>query len=547
MLQQIYDETIKKDEFIEIFTKYYGEAHRKKITKLINNTTFVLVPQRPEHFKLSKLINSKLPELKDFKIGTISNFLISAKTCILNEDLTPLLNYPCAKYFGLSEETLTIGENGKHQFKNKDFQKATILKILQICENTDEFNINQADQELKQTRITQINKQAENYKSNLIKNFINQCQTLEPNQNAQMSDSPLNEIYLELLFDLTLPLDEFNNEKSFEAQIVETQLVKNFNEVFETSYTSWEQFTNDPKFINIIQLYKDSLTKFEKINKLQSIKEEQVNKNAEIIQKYCPNLSLDVISSIIKDYDKNPLKLGSALSTFSETNNKPLIMFPINEKFTISTILHEINHICQVHINKKTKNNITGLNVEENESHRALNEAINEYLTQDLMKEVDTSHLSKSISLYANSSYNSNIDLIRPFLDEYKKILKEVMISKNPMLLKDKLLRKENFNKLTELLNDKNSCKEHEYLKELTQITGTQFASVKDIIENKDLLKNQELTYNLKKYINLVLETDSLCQNLIEHKQELLRGKHVDLTKKSLLNSLQNPLQDFAI
>lgn len=474
MIKNYYEELIDKPYLVEKFVKYYGERARSKIEYLFYSTCFVLVPYKVKNYEFRKFIIKKYPQLIKF-----DNL----------EIITHIMNY--------------INNSNYDSSLSIYFTDSIIEDVLK------EFNINELYNE---------HNPFEDILNDLSRNFISLCKKINNEKSHKLSSN-----YKETLSDINKISDLILKNVPYEKWKPEfsSETVRLFNKLFNTRHPNWESVLKDKKY-KFILCYLNSLNeKFNhlKYNNLLKDNNELVDDLIKLINSdnICKGFSTDDIVEAYTHFTKNSVGFTKRCIDNFET----YIFLPLSDSTCLEALLHELHHLFSI----QPFNYNLGFK-SERDDYEELNEIINQYLTLDMMKTLDFSSLNFPVDRKMDSEYNKGVEILKPFLDEYKEIIINLLNSNHPMDLKSKMIGDKNFNKLSEyakflLSSDYNT----NYFNLYSKLIKKSINSANDIILNaeelklklKNLANNNHITV-----VNTLVDIKNFTNTLIENKHKFI-------------------------
>jgi len=146
------------------------------------------------------------------------------------------------------------------------------------------------------------------------------------------------------------------------------------------------------------------------------------------------------------------LDSGNTMAAY--TSDKDMVKIPLDENTSYSVIMHEVNHGLSrwkktetikfpsvgtepstIEVYMAAFNTLDEMDEKEDLNTTTFNEIVNEYLTQEVMKEVTKEEMNnKPVFKNKECNYTSGVNIMKPFLDKYKKVLIQSQVNRGDMI-----------------------------------------------------------------------------------------------------------------
>jgi len=478
---------VEKDKLITLFVSYYGEQYKDYITKKINETVFVTVSS----IKM-KPVPKVAEETTEVKIeGSLSNQL-SAVTDFFSAKPKPKPT--------VNDQYAEIRE-AVRKIKNQQ-----VLEKSQVEDDNVVLFYNELAEKYPQVKNVELDFDL-SYK---IKKILKSCSSPE----FYTKD------VLELFSQLGIKFESIEELKQSEASklIISHDPTKKFEEI-DKKYL--------PKLAEADTLYQES------VNKISSI----------------PNMkkeSLDVLVSDLQDFLLTDDSAQAYFTTYLTNDNQMHEMIVLPENFNDHQLAHELNHAIESHVLKITENgytNISGFDKiktsfndtadysELEKTHRKyefLNEAINEYITLQLMAKAKELGITISAdNKDQRSGYGLGVNLTKKFTSTFITELTECRLSNNPMQFAE-IIGTENFEELASSISEIMSLDGiaiFDLHNRLEEKAGKSFEGIHGLMNNSsELLALDSLTPREREFVESLQRYSNISKSLIASKQEVKTG-----------------------
>ena len=512
-MRENYQQLGNRQKYIDIFIKFFGEENREKVETFITHSIILLLPQRIEAYRFGQFIAKTCPDLSIENANTLIEYFTNVPTYIQQKRWGELCYEPILKHLGLNRnELLHFNKSTNKEEWNplaiaKKHKLSKFLKEIVTSINIDEL------EDMKQTE--KENKDNKSMPATYISQFKAECAqngiTLDPDYNSN--------VWIKELLENKLP----DPEDDF---FVKDKYKVTFNCMFSTNFSSWDELVEDNRFKNcILPLIKKYNSKFSTVNRQSKATKQAYSELSEILSTKIPDEQAreDLFKKANEYFENNPN--AGAYQSSRLSGHTPGIILPLNNRTTLHDIIHEFLHLLSISlktrqafiINEKSKNgkNATGFT-----------EYATEYLTKKLIEEF-TKKGFKDLEEFpiplsrpnVNCSYDNGVELFKPFLDAYYQDLKKCfMTNENPLMILQEKMGEEELDNMIDLTSDYFECKEQNYLKALSLKLGKVLNSAKDVLKYQNQLQNLELNELERKYLNTVVESQLLCEKLLERK-----------------------------
>lgn len=535
-VEEYYKEILDLETWKKKFIEFYGEKYAKKIEELFKKCEFTLLPQYLRVYEFKKFLNEKYPNLIQTNMAHFSWFKSAVEGALQGDQImmkSLVKESKILKDLGMEEAVSYNEESGTYSFNPEYIQKVkAVAKDLDVAWKSTGVEVD-------------WHKSIGVYEDNFVRDkaigFL-EIGTGYGGEFAKACSRMLNEsdeeFFKELgdIFKPMTPIDNIPDNATYQVGVI--------NKLLGTEYKDWKDFKeNCSESAYIIDLLKQ---RQEQLKYNESLTNEQTRFVNELMKKFVEEGKYQSGSEakyhFMEEYHALPRDEDTAayLNLGDEKHIK--ICIPINEYLSLNLILHEINHLVQMHKGKERPFE-TGFNEkgeiaekfdrnETNYKYCYLNEIVNEYLTNELVNDCFGDVKFPLSENEFESLYQRGISLFKPFLDKYKEVLKKSVICDNPMVFRDKILGDKNFDKLADLMNTYLAADERLYLRELTEKLGKPVDSFEDVLRYSNEISTIEMSGNLSRYVTSVVEGHKLSLLLADNYTKFMSGEKVDLTSK---------------
>ena len=491
----------KKDQIIDCFVEFYGEEYRRRITDRIDNTIFLFLDD--VHYTRSTyqnieyyLINTQLlPLTKSFlnkhdlfvDPNYITEIQLNPKSFL--EKVLQDLQYGDRFYIMDFLSLLNNGNEFKSEYHKKftsDKQNLIALKtfidsLLKDWNDNFEHQYSTAQEEIdsKLKNFPQDNKNSfveiNNFKETELNNLLKT--TLKKHGLEQR----ISNIDPFIFFNFLEYYQDPNKQLSFKATLKYLDLIKNLNIEFKDKIEN----CNQNEEINNIFGDNQLLTQHKNIqlNQIKSKFEScpsLVDARATLNDYHFTNMN-DVIRCLYEFVFDTSNTCGFVSLEPTAKGNKYICVCGTALNMTNKTLIHEINHLCELDVLYETQDKIaykTGFetyfsstkeseldtdavaenilyNIEHTSSSlgtcRFLNEVINDYLAEKIYQVFKNHNLNFSFANEQETlcTYSLGFPLLKNFIEENIDDLKKYRMEQNPNAYRD-FIGHDNFDRLAQ-------------------------------------------------------------------------------------------------
>jgi len=505
MWKETCDKLINLEKLENQFVEYYGEEHRDDIREKLSKTTFAFVPNNGD---LEGFINLNMQRC----------------VCGIFPKAEPLF---CVD---VCIDLINIIENNPEEL-DKNRKKIEILGYepdeLQAIVGGDAYAYGGFRKKLMEAKSDLAKfetSETKAYKSikEQYKDFIADAKI--GIDVTSLGNYVVNHYYLqELITANTSKLEEWEN--SFPKGYISM-----FNKCFGTNFTSFDELKKDNIYYNLALFIEKLCEEYQ--NKLQQFKDITIDP-------YIP--SKDVSDRQVKNIKKNIKhnlkgKAAGLCYTYSdkilgitEDDLQQHVLIVLYEGTAYATIIHELTHVMQTNmrLSKINPKEISGFQVDDKSG--AFNEIVTDFLAQRMVKQVLPKNASLPILKSYKSSYSEAFCLLKDFLLQNEKLLKECQFSRDAPKLLAKKIGKDNYKQLVLATHQFLNCNPDNHLTYISRQMRERSKDSSALLQGRNilyedssaLLQDMDDLYeefkdnkNILKFLHSVQALDDLNRNL---------------------------------